>query len=69
MRWAGLLSVVMGLSILSKRIETGPTATQLGSTCAQTMTRLPGVYLWQAELFKMSYGRQIYNNNNKNRVL
>ena len=58
-RWAGLPSVVMGPSIMSKRVETGPTAIQLGPACAQTMPRLPGVCLWQAELFQMSYNRQI----------
>ena len=59
MRWAGLFSAVMGLSILSKRVETSPTATQLGPACTQTMSRLPGVCLWQIELFQMSYDRQI----------
>ena len=59
MRWAGLPSAVMGPSILSKRVETSPTVAQLGLACAQTMPRLPGVCLWQAELFQMSYGRQI----------
>ena len=59
MRWARLPSAVMGPSILSKRVETSPTTTQLGSACAQTMSRLPGMCLWQAELFQMSYGRQI----------
>ena len=59
MRWARLPSAVMDPSILSKRVEISPTATQLGPACAQTMHRLPGVCLWQAELFQMSYGRQI----------
>ena len=57
--WAGLPSAVMGSSILSKRVETGPTAAQLRLTYAQTMPRLPGVCLWQAALFQLSYGRQI----------
>ena len=58
-RWAGLPSAVMGPSILSKGVETSPTIAQLGLACAQTMPRLPRVCLWQAELFQMSYGRQI----------
>ena len=57
--WARLLSAVMGLSILSKGVETSPTITQLGLVCAQTMPRLPRVCLWQAELFQVSYDRQI----------
>ena len=59
MRWAGLLSAVMGPSILSKGVETSPAAAQLGLACAQSMPRLLGVCLWQAELLQMSYGRQI----------
>ena len=56
MRWAGLPSAVMGSSILSKKVETSPTAAQLGLACAQTMA---GVCLWQIELFQISYGRQV----------
>ena len=56
---AGLPSVVLDPNILSKRVETGPTATQFGSACAQTMPRLPGACLWQTELLQMSCGRQI----------
>ena len=59
MRWAGLPSAVIGRSIMSNGIETSPTATQLGLAHAQTMPCLPGVCLWQAELFQMSYERQI----------
>ena len=59
MRWARLPSAVMGPSILSKGVETNPAVAQLGLVCAQTMPRLPGVCLWQAELLQMSYGRQI----------
>ena len=44
---------------MSKGVETGPTVTQLGPACAQTMPRLPGICLRQAELFQMSYDRQI----------
>ena len=58
-RWAGLSSAVMGSSILSKGIETSSAAAQLGLAWAQIMPRLPGVCLWQAELFQMSYDRQI----------
>ena len=55
----GLPPTVLGPNILSKRVKTGPTATQFGSACAQIVPRLPGARLWQAELFQMSYGRQI----------
>ena len=40
---------VLGLNILSKGVEIGPTATQFGPTCAQTMPRLPGARLQRAE--------------------
>ena len=33
LKWAGLPPVVLGPSILSKRVETGPIATQFGPTC------------------------------------
>ena len=56
---AGLPPAVLGLNILSKGVETGPTATQFGPACAQTMPRLPEACLWQAELLQMSCGRQI----------
>ena len=56
---AGLPPVVLDSNILSKGVETGPTATQFGLTCAQTMPRLPGACLQQAELFQMSCDRQI----------
>ena len=57
--WADLSSVVMDPSILGKGVETSSAAAQLGLACAQTMPRLPGVCLRQAELLLMSYGRQI----------
>ena len=47
----GLPPVVLGPNILSKGVETDPTATQFGLACAQTMPRLPGARLRQAELF------------------
>ena len=59
MRWAGLLFAVIGSSILSKGVETSPVAAQLGLACAQTMSRLSRVCLWQAESLKMSYDRHI----------
>ena len=59
MRWAGLPSAVMGSSILGKGVKTSPAAAQPGLVCAQTMPRLPGVCLRQAELLPISYGRQI----------
>ena len=59
LKWAGLSPAVLGSSILSMGVETGPTATHLGLPCAQTMPRLPGVYLQRAKLFQMGCGRQI----------
>ena len=49
LKWAGLPLVVLGPSILSKGVETGPTATQFGPACVQTMSRLPGARLRRAE--------------------
>ena len=54
---AGLPPVELGPNILSKGVETGPTVTQFGPACVQTMPRLPGAHLRQAELFQMSYGK------------
>ena len=48
---AGLPPVVLGPNILSKRVETGPTATQFDPACAQTMPCLSVAHLQQAELF------------------
>ena len=56
---AGLPPVVLGPNILSKGIETGPTATQFGPACTQTIPRLLGEHLQQVELFQMSCGKQI----------
>ena len=42
LKWAGLPPAILGPSILSMGVETGPTATQLGSACAQTMPRQMG---------------------------
>ena len=56
---AGLLLVVLGPNILSKGVETGPTVTQFGPACAQTIPCLPGAHLRQVELFQMSCGRKI----------
>ena len=47
--WAGLSLAVLGPSILSKEVETGPTATQFGPACTQTMSRLPGACLRRAK--------------------
>ena len=49
LKWAGLPPAVLGPSILSKGVETGPTATQFGLACAQTMSRLLGARLRWAE--------------------
>ena len=56
---AGLPPMVLDPNILSKGVKTDPTATQFGPACAQTLPRLPGACLWQAELLQMSCGRQI----------
>ena len=57
LKWAGLPPAVLSPSILSKGVETGPTATQLGLAYMQTMPRFPGVHLRLAELFQMDCGR------------
>ena len=49
--WAGLPLAVLGLSVLSKGVETGSTGTQIGPACEQIMPHLPGACLRQAELF------------------
>ena len=49
LKWAGLPPAVLGPSILSKGVETGPIATQFGPACAQIMSRLPRACLWWAE--------------------
>ena len=43
--WAGLPPAVLGPSVLSKGVETGPTETQLGLAYAQTIPRLSGACL------------------------
>ena len=58
MRWAGLLSAVMGPGMLGKGVETSPAVAQPELVCAQTMSRLPGVCLRQVELFQGSHGKQ-----------
>ena len=54
----GLPSAVMGQSMLGKGVETSPPTTHPGLVCAQTMPRLPGVCLRQAEMFQRSHDRQ-----------
>ena len=56
---AGLPLAVLGPNILSKGVEIGPTATQFGLACMQTMPRLSGAHLRRPELIQMSCGRQI----------
>ena len=56
---AGLSPVVLDPSILDQGVEIGPTAIHFDLVCAQTMPRLPRTCPWQAELFQMSYGKQI----------
>ena len=43
--------MVLGSNILSKEVETGPTATQFGPACAQAMPCLLGAHLRWTELF------------------
>ena len=54
----GLLLATLGPNFLDTGVGTGPTATQFGLTCAQTMPCLPGTCLRQVELFQISCGRQ-----------
>ena len=49
--WVGLPLVILGLSVLSKEVETGLIGTQIGLVYAQTMPRLPGACLRRTELF------------------
>ena len=56
----GLLLAALGPSFLDKGVRTGPTATQFGPACAQTMSCLLGACLQQAELFQISYGKQTW---------
>ena len=58
LKWAGLPLAELGLNILSKGVEIGPTATQFGPARAQTMHRLSRARLRQAELFQMNCGKQ-----------
>ena len=57
---------VLGLSFLDKGVRTGPIATHLGPTCAQTTPRLPNFdhmpmanraatrKLWQADIIQIT---------------
>ena len=49
LKWAGLPPALLGPSILSKGVEIGPTATQFGPACVQTMSRLPKACLRRVE--------------------
>ena len=60
LHWAGLPPAVLGPNFLSKKVETGPTATQFGPACAQTLSPSPReeatkwaypLFLPQKELF------------------
>ena len=53
-----LLLATLSPSFLGKEVGTGPAATQVGPTCAQTRPGLPGTCLRQAELFQTSCGKQ-----------
>ena len=50
LEWVGLPLAVLSSSILSKGVETNPTATQFGPTCAQTIPRLLGAHLRRANM-------------------
>ena len=52
-----LLPTALSPSFLDKGVGTGPAATQVGPTCAQTRLGLPGTCLWQIELFQTSCGK------------
>ena len=56
---AKLPPAVLGPNILSKGVETGPTAIQFSPACAKIIPRLPRARLRRAELFQMSRGKQI----------
>ena len=47
---ARLPPMVLGPNILSKGVEIGPTATQFGLACAQTMPRLLGARLYDNKI-------------------
>ena len=49
--WVGLPPAVLSPSVPSRGVDTGPTRTQLGPAYVQIMSRLPGAYLRQTELF------------------
>ena len=53
----GLFPAALGPNFLDTGVGTGPTATQFGPACAQTMPCLPGMCLRQAELFQISCGK------------
>ena len=54
----GLLLATLSLSFLDKGVGTGPTATQFGLACVQTMPGLSETCLQQIELFQISCGKQ-----------
>ena len=45
LKWTGLPLAILGSSILSKGVKTGPIAIQFGPACVQTMFRLQEVRL------------------------
>ena len=49
--FTGLPPRILGPSVLSKGVETGPIGTQIGPVCVQTMPRLPEACLRQTKLF------------------
>ena len=49
LKWTGLPPTVLDLSILSKGVEIGPTATQFDPACVQTMSSLLGARLRRAK--------------------
>ena len=49
LNWAGLPPVVLGPNILSKGVETGPTATQFGPNML-TASKTVSDELWQVDM-------------------
>ena len=68
--WARLPPTVLGLSVLDKRVGTGPIVTHLDLTCAQTMPRSPKLWL-HAQGGRSCYEKVMtsrYNNNKRKHV-
>ena len=68
--WVRLPPTVLGLSVLDKRVGSGPIVTHLGPACAQIMSCLPK--LWSHAHGRQSCCRRVmasrHNNNNRKHV-